>query len=161
MSEILSLFFSLLIFLFPSLGYVTPAPLEDSQEVTVVNVIDGDTIDVSINGEVQRVRYIGVDTPEPDREGEPECFGTEASEANKALVANKTVRLVSDVEDKDKYDRLLRYVYVDDIFINAELIKGGYAKALPIKPNTKHAREFKSLQLIAKDLQLGLWGSCF
>lgn len=133
---------------------------EGIELVEVIEVIDGDTIRVLIDGEVESVRYIGIDTPEPYRDGKPACYSQEASVRNQELVENRFVKLIADVEDKDKYDRLLRYVYVDDLFINEVLVSEGYAKTLPIKPNTKHAREFKELQDTAKERGLGLWGEC-
>ena len=141
----------------------SPAPVMHSgatTTATVTAVIDGDTIDVQFGTTTARVRYIGIDTPEPYRDEEPACFSTEASAANRQLVAGKQVTLVADQEDTDKYDRLLRYVYVDEVMVNAELVRGGYATTLPIKPNTTHASEFLALQQAAKQAGLGLWGSC-
>ena len=126
----------------------------------VIKVVDGDTIVVNIAGEEKTVRYIGIDTPEPYRDGEPACFSLEASLKNQEFVSGKTVRLVSGREDVDRYDRLLRYVYVDDVFVNAELIKGGYAKSLTIKPNTTFADEFIFLEKEARETKRGLWGEC-
>lgn len=98
---------------------------------TVTGVIDGDTIIVALNGQTYRVRYIGIDTPET---GEP-C-GSEATSANAALVAGQTVRMVRDVSETDRYDRLLRYVYVGDTFVNGELVAGGWADAVDYPPDT-------------------------
>lgn len=131
-----------------------------STTAEVVRVIDGDTIVVRITGEEQTIRYIGIDTPEPYRDGEPACFSLEASLKNKELVQGKTVRLESDSEDTDRYDRLLRYVYVDEVFVNAELVRGGYAKKLVIKPNTTHKNQFADLEQTAREQGLGLWGDC-
>jgi len=96
----------------------------------VVEVIDGDTIEVRIDGRTVPVRYIGIDTPERD---EP-CYD-EAAAANAAYVAGRTVRLVRDTSDTDRYDRLLRYVYVDDLLINAELVAGGWAESRRYRPD--------------------------
>lgn len=98
---------------------------------TVTGVIDGDTIIVSIDGDTYRVRYIGIDTPEA---GDP-C-GREATAANAALVDGRTVRMVRDVSETDRYDRLLRYVYVDDTFVNGELVADGWAEAVDYPPDT-------------------------
>lgn len=126
----------------------------------VVRVIDGDTIVVRIDGKEATVRYIGIDTPEPYRDGEPACFSLEASQKNKELVAGKTVRLESDQGNTDRYDRLLRYVYVDETFVNAELVKEGYARSMKIKPNTNHATEFLRLESTAREERKGLWENC-
>ena len=99
----------------------------------VIRVIDGDTIEVTIDGKVEKVRYIGIDSPEPYSEEVPECFSKEASMANRNLVENKKVTLVPDLEDRDRYDRLLRYVYVGDVFVNKELVKDGFAEATNIR----------------------------
>lgn len=139
---------------------VIESPVVTVVETEVARVIDGDTIDVLIDGVEQRVRYIGIDTPEPYREGAPECFSTEASAYNTSLVEGKLVRLKADVEDKDRYGRLLRYVYVDDVFVNEKLIQEGYATTLPIKPNTTYAQSFKRSENDAKSDARGLWGAC-
>ena len=97
------------------------------EDATVLRVVDGDTIDIEINGERQRVRYIGMNTPE---RGEP-CFD-EATQANVDLALGKAVHLVSDVSETDRYGRLLRYVYVGDVFVNLELVAQGYAEAVCI-----------------------------
>jgi len=110
----------------------------------VVNVIDGDTIDVEIDGFTHRVRYVGVNTPERDEV----CYG-EASQANRDLVDGKTVRLERDTSDTDRYDRLLRYVYVDDVFVNAELIRQGYAEVVLYEPDEREFESFRSLEQAA------------
>lgn len=127
----------------------------------VLRVIDGDTIEVDINGKPERVRYIGMDTPETVHPEKPvQCFGKEASEKNKELVAGKKVRLESDVTDRDKYGRLLRYVYVDDIFVNLELVKQGYATVYTYPPDIKYTELFVEAQKEARANQLGLWQAC-
>lgn len=126
----------------------------------VQRVVDGDTIVVQIDGEDVTVRYIGIDTPEPYRDGEPACFSLEASLKNEELVGGKTVRLESDQENTDRFDRLLRYVYVDEVFVNAELIKEGYAKSLKVRPNTKYANDFLQMEQTARGEKIGLWGKC-
>lgn len=126
----------------------------------VIHVIDGDTIDVRIAEEVMRVRYIGIDTPEPYAGTAPECFAADASAANRSLVAGQTVALVADQEDRDTYNRLLRYVYVDDVLVNAELLRGGFATTLTIPPNTRFARQFAELQATAQNQSRGLWAAC-
>ena len=120
----------------------TPA---NEQTGKVVRILDGDTIDVEINGQVFRVRYIGINTPE---KGRP-CF-TEATTANVGLVYNQTVRLVKDVSETDQYNRLLRYVYEGDVFVNAALVKQGYAEAVEYPPDTTQATYLESLEAEAR-----------
>lgn len=124
------------------------------ETAVVLDVIDGDTIDVEINGAEYRVRYIGVDTPERD-----EPFYEDASQYNRNLVAGETVTLVKDVSDTDQYGRLLRYVYRDDnLFVNAELIKAGYARVVTFPPDVSMAEFLGTLQAEARNEQRGLWG---
>ena len=147
-------------------GMNIPAPVDPTtpdnaiEVAQVVKVIDGDTIVVSIDGAEETVRYIGIDTPEPYRDGEPACYSAEASARNAQLVAGQSVELVADVEDRDRYDRLLRYVYVDDVMINEILIAEGYATTLSIEPNTALADGFAQAQATAQTQQLGLWHYC-
>jgi micrococcal nuclease len=127
----------------------------------VVRVIDGDTIEVSIEGTEDDVRYIGVDTPESVAPGEPvECFGPEASEFNQRLVGGERVRLEFGAERRDDYGRLLAYVYLGDRFVNAELVRRGYATTLTIEPNTDFAALFDRLEQRAGNAGRGLWGAC-
>jgi micrococcal nuclease len=126
----------------------------------VVDVTDGDTIEVSLDGEIEDVRYIGVDTPEVDPNIGVECFGDEASKLNAELVEDERVRLVFDAERRDKYGRLLAYVYVGDTFVNAELVRRGYARTLTIEPNDSFAERFARLAQEAANAGRGLWGAC-
>ncbi len=128
----------------------------------VVQVIDGDTIDVQIKGSTKttRVRYIGIDTPEPYAHGEPDCGSREASDRNRALVANKTVTLVPGTEPYDKYDRLLAYVYEGDTFVNQTLVAFGYARVMMYTPNTEYKTSFTSLYTIARAEKIGIWATC-
>jgi micrococcal nuclease len=127
----------------------------------VIDVVDGDTIEVSIDGEVEDVRYIGVDTPESVTPGEPvECFGKEAGRENERLVGGETVRLDFDAERRDRYGRLLAYVHVGDVFVNAELVERGFARTLEIEPNTFHAQRLERLAAEAGREGRGLWGRC-
>lgn len=135
--------------------FPTPTPTLSPNQITkaeVLSVIDGDTI--IIEGE-QKVRYVGIDSPEVD-----ECFSEEALAENKKLVEGKTIRLEKDVSEKDKYGRLLRYVYVDDLFVNEYLIKRGFAKNMGIKPDLRYYQLFKNAQMEAKDFNRGLWSAC-
>ncbi len=108
------------------------------------------------------VRYIGIDTPETVKPGEPvQCYGPQASEANHELVDGRTVRLDFDRELRDVYGRLLAYVYVGDRFINEELLAGGYARTLEIEPNTSMAEELADRRTSARArTEKGLWGAC-
>ena len=124
----------------------------------VVAVLDGDTI---IIGGGEKVRYAGLNTPEthhPDKL--PEYCGQEAFEANRRLVAGKTVRLEFDERQRDKYGRLLAYVYVDSLCVNAELIRQGYAQVSTYKDNQRYHDEFMRLQQNAIAARRGMWGGC-
>ncbi len=141
-----------------------PSSEPDSQNlnvttVTVTRIIDGDTIEVSLSGTTYTIRYIGIDAPEsvaPNRPIEP--YGREASSRNAELVLGKAVRLEKDVSETDKYGRLLRYVYVGDLFVNAELVRGGYAQAISYPPDVKYQSLFLQLQGEARMAGRGLWG---
>lgn len=124
----------------------------------VIRVIDGDTIEID-GGE--KVRYIGVNTPETvNTKTIVECFGKEASDKNKELVEGKPVRLEKDISDRDRYGRLLRYVYVDDIFINDYLVRQGYANSASYPPNIKYQEQFRQAEKEARENNRGLWESC-
>lgn len=126
----------------------------------VVRVTDGDTIRVEVDGRSERVRYIGIDTPETRHSPRgPQPFAEEASEANRRLVAGREVRLVFDVSERDRYGRLLAYVYLrDGTFVNAKLVEEGYARALTVPPNVRHADDFRALEARARSERRGLWG---
>ena len=127
----------------------------------VVRVVDGDTIEVEINGTKERVRYIGIDTPETVDPRKPvQCFGVEASKKNKELVEGKTVRLEKDVTDRDKYHRLLRYVLLDDALINETLVQQGFAKSYSYPPDIKYQDKFVAAEKKAREDKLGLWSAC-
>jgi micrococcal nuclease len=127
----------------------------------VLRVVDGDTIEVSIDGAVEDVRYIGIDTPESVKPGEPvECFGHQAAEENERLVAGHTVELEFDAERRDAYGRLLAYVRAGSSLVNAELVRRGYARTLTIPPNDSRAIRFARLERRAGRLGKGLWASC-
>jgi micrococcal nuclease len=127
----------------------------------VVRIVDGDTIEVVIEGSEEDVRYIGVDTPESVAPGEPvECFGPEASEFNERLVAGETVTLAFDRELRDAYGRLLAYVFADGVLVNAELVARGFARTLEIAPNTSKAQRLARLERRAGAAARGLWGAC-
>jgi len=127
-------------------------------EGDVVRVVDGDTIHVRIGARVESVRYIGVNTPEvhhPQRGEEP--GGREATAVNRELVAGKHVRLELDVQARDRYGRVLAYVWIGDVMINAELVRLGYAQVMTVPPNVRHQALFVKLQRDARDAGRGLW----
>jgi micrococcal nuclease len=115
----------------------------------IVRVIDGDTVQLA-GGE--RLRYIGIDTPERD-----EPFYLEATECNRGLVEGKEIRIEFDLQKRDRYGRLLGYVYADTVFVNAELIKVGLAVLYTFPPNVKYADYFRQLQAQARSKKQGLW----
>lgn len=141
------------------------------EDATIVRVVDGDTIEVRIEatapgpgaglakvGREYSVRLIGIDTPESVKPNSPvECFGREASAAATALLDGERVRLVKDVEETDRYDRLLRYVYLGDELANARLVVNGYAAAYTYPPNVRHSELFVQLEREARDNDRGLW----
>jgi len=131
----------------------------------VTKVVDGDTI-ILENG--QKVRYIGIDTPELHHpKKEVECFSQQAYEKNKELVLGKKVFLQKDISEKDKYNRLLRYVFLDEkmstdeaSFVNLYLVKNGFAYAATFPPDVKYANLFLTAQNEARQKNLGLWQKC-
>jgi micrococcal nuclease len=132
-----------------------------STEVVVTRVVDGDTVEVRLDGETEDVRYIGVDTPETVKPGTPvDCFGPQASHFNHALVEGQRVRLVFGAERRDTYGRLLAYVYLGERFVNAELVRRGLARTLTIPPNDRFAERLKRLEIAAARSGRGLWGAC-
>lgn len=129
----------------------------------VVRVVDGDTIRVDLASGEEAVRYIGIDTPESVKPGAPvECYAKRASAFNARLVEGERVRLVRDVEERDRYGRLLAYVYRarDGLFVNAELVRRGYATVATFPPNVAHEREFRRLARAARVSGRGLWSEC-
>ena len=135
-------------------------------DATVVYVDDGDTIDVKIGDHAERVRYIGVDAPEighgarggrPARRGAP--GGLAAARVNAALVAGHSVRLELDAESRNRYGRLLAYVWVGERMVNAELVERGYARTMSIRPNVRYASQLAALEADARATHRGLWGA--
>ncbi len=130
----------------------------DSLDGVVVRVVDGDTIHVRVGDRVEKVRYIGVNTPEihhPSKGEEP--GGREALAVNRTLVERRTVRLETDVQSRDRYGRLLAYVWVGDVMVNAELLRRGYAQVMTVPPNVRHQDLFVKLQRDARESERGLW----
>ena len=142
----------------------TAAAPTDPGAATVVEVVDGDTVVVDIAGRHETLRLIGIDTPETvDPDQPPECWGAEASAHTRALLpAGTAVRLTRDVEARDRYDRLLVYVEraEDGLFVNLDLVAGGWADDYPFPPNVAHQREFALAVSQARAEGLGLWGTC-
>jgi endonuclease YncB( thermonuclease family) len=160
----------------------TPAPTNPNEQITtsssttmnasgletaqVTKVVDGDTIEVNLNGKIEKVRYLEMNTPETvDPRRAVQCFGHEASDENKSLVSGKTVILTKDITDRDKYDRLLRFVYlpVGDgklLFVNDYLVREGYAQAYPYPPDVKFIEQFRQAEKEAEVAGKGLWGKC-
>jgi len=136
---------------------------DNSNTYLVSKIVDGDTLDVNINGVITRIRLIGIDTPEVVDPRKPvECFGKEASEEMKELVLGKKVRLERDSsqDDKDKYGRLLRYLFTEDnTNINLQMILGGYAHEYTYLIPYRYQASFKKAEKEAKDNGRGLWSS--
>lgn len=129
-----------------------PSPTPSRVEATVAGIIDGDTIEVEIGGQRYDLRYIGIDCPEP---GQPGSY--EASEANRQLVEGQTILLERDISETDQLGRLLRYVYVGDTLINAELVRLGYAAAKSYPPDVQYDGLFTQLEREAREAGRGLW----
>ena len=125
----------------------------------VVRVVDGDTIEIEYQGRLEKVRYIGIDTPETVHPRRPvEAYGVEAAEANRQLVEGKRVRLEFDVQRRDRYGRLLAYVYAGDTMVNEWLVREGYAQVATYPPNLKYVDRFIAAQLSAREEGRGMWG---
>ncbi len=147
------------------------AELGGYEEATVLRAVDGDTIEVEITaraegpgageaavGATYTVRLLGIDTPESVSPREPvECFGREAAAATAALLESATVQLVKDVEERDGFDRLLRYVYLGAELANARLVVNGYAHAYTYPPNIRHSGLLVQLEREARENHRGLW----
>jgi len=124
----------------------------------VVRIVDGDTVHVRLGDRGEKVRYIGVNTPEVHhpRKGE-QPGGREAMAVNRRLAEGKTVRLELDVQLRDRYGRLLAYVWVGETMVNAELVRLGYAQVMTVPPNVRHQDLFLQLQRDARQAGRGLW----
>lgn len=137
------------------------AAAPQSVSYSVVGIVDGDTIKISMNGREETLRLIGMDTPETVDPRKPvQCFGKEASTRAKALLAGTNVRIEADAtqDTRDKYGRLLVYVYRDDgLFYNKYMIEQGYAREYTYDTPYKYQAEFKAAQRLAQDNQRGLW----
>ena len=144
----------------PESGFRPTGPIETAR---VVRVVDGDTIIVRIGGRDERLRYIGMDTPETVKPDTPvQWMGPEASRANAGLVAGRSVVLEKDVSETDRYGRLLRYVWLDDggrwTLVDLELVAQGFAQVETDPPDVKYADRFVAAERAARAAGLGLWG---
>lgn len=141
-------------------GTPTPTLPPGLTGATVTRVVDGDTIEVEVDGERYKVRYIGIDTPESVDPRRPvECFGKEAAERNRDLVEGRIVGLEKDVSEADAFGRLLRYVWLDGRLVNARLVSEGYAMASTYPPDVRYSDLFSQLQAEARTAGLGLWAA--
>lgn len=135
--------------------------MEDTTLYKVVRVVDGDTIVVDFNGKDEKVRLIGIDTPESVH---PESSrntdeGITASDFTKNLLSDKSVSLEFDVSERDKYGRLLAYVYLEGEMVNKTLLQEGYAQVATYPPNVAYVDDFTELQRIARENEVGFWGT--
>ena len=132
--------------------------------ITITRVVDGDTVVAHLPGGDEKVRLIGIDTPETVDPRKPvQCFGKEASDRTKALLPKGTpIRLERDAEARDRYGRLLAYVYraEDGMFVNLTLAEEGYAHQLTIPPNVAYADRFGAAAAAARAEGRGLWSAC-
>jgi len=149
----------------PQSKIILSTKIASSEAFFVTKVLDGDTI-VLENG--QKLRYIGIDTPELNhKKNKIECYAKEAFEENKKLVLGKRVYLQKDVSEKDRYNRLLRYVFLDEkmstdegSFVNLYLVKNGLAYAATFPPDVRYTNLFLQAQQEAREKKLGLWQNC-
>lgn len=139
-----------------AISFTPETTVSNKQTVKVIRVIDGDTIEIEGG---QKVRYIGIDTPETVHPSKPvQCYGKEASDKNKELVEGKTVELEKDISETDKYGRLLRYVWIENLLINEFLVQEGYAQSSSYPPDIKYQESFLEAQKKAREEGKGLWG---
>ena len=137
------------------------SPPASSLRAPVTKVTDGDTIHVAYLGHDERVRLIGINTPEvPWYGGKGECYGVEAGLYARRRLSGKSVRLSFDVARRDRYGRLLAYVYLDDELFNLTLVRLGYATSDPVPPDTAMAPEFAAAERAARGMRAGLWKAC-
>ena len=149
----------------PAVAVEVPRPPADGEVARVVHITDGDTIRVRLaDGSEERVRYIGIDTPEIGHEAgqADEPWGREATDANRRLVEGGDVLLERDVSDTDQYDRLLRYVWVEGesgwLMVNGELVTRGLAEVRAYEPDTRNHDWFRQLQDEAREAGRGMFG---
>ncbi len=154
--------FSTVLSLFLYSQFLNQVTLKEDVFLKVEKVVDGDTFwIINQNGEREKIRLIGVDTPEARRTRNKEMgyYGKEASDYSKELLTGTKIRLEYDVSKRDRYKRTLAYVYLEDgTFLNAHLIAEGYATLLTVPPNVKYVDLFRNLQREARKNEKGLWG---
>ena len=140
----------------------SPAPSAGpSALVPVTSVVDGDTIHVTFQGRDERVRFIGIDTPEIAHGGQPaECYGDRAAAETRRRLEGESVRLEFDVGLRDRYGRLLAYVYDDHGPVNLALVQQGFAVVLTVPPDTRMAGDFERAENDARSAGRGLWSAC-
>jgi micrococcal nuclease len=139
----------------------TTAPAGTRVDALVTETVDGDTVHVQTSSGPDTVRLLGINTPETHHPRKPvECYGPEASAYTEQVLTGRRVRLELDVEQRDKYGRLLAYIVVDGRRFNDELLRRGYARVLIISPNGAYARPMIEEELAAKRARRGLWGAC-
>lgn len=155
----------IIIFLALLVSYFYPNTIKNSgNKIIVSRVIDGDTI-VLQTGE--KLRYIGIDTPEINFGKNPECYALKAKEFNQKLVEKKEIKIEKDVSEKDKFGRLLRYVFIEDeasssaIFVNEYLVRQGYAIVSTYPPDVKYIEDLLLAQKDARENNRGLWKDCY
>ena len=139
--------------------YTTAQVNNTNEYYDVVRVVDGDTFVINYNGKEEKVRLIGVDTPEsvhPNKNKNTE-FGNTVSRYSKKMLTGKQVAIEFDVEQRDKYGRLLAYVYLDGHMYNKMLLERGYAKLATYPPNVKYVDDFTEIQKQARRNKVGLW----
>ncbi|WP_262122163.1 thermonuclease family protein [Anaerococcus sp. Marseille-Q5996] len=170
-SNILAIFIILGIALINNIDFFNNTN-SDYETGRIVRVVDGDTAVVKIKNENQKVRFIGVDTPEYNpKRNISQPWGKEASEFSKNLLKDQIVYLEKDVSETDKYNRLLRYIWleppqdlsnptyeeIENLMINGILVRDGYARAKTYKPDTKYQYELKKIEKSAKNKKLAIW----
>jgi len=134
------------------------APVVKSISTTVLRVVDGDTIQVEINGKKEKVRMLLIDTPETVHPNKPvEAWGLEASEYTKKTLTGKKVELEFDVQERDQYGRLLAYVWLDGRLYNQKLLEQGLAQVVVYPPNVKYVDQFRDIEKQAKKNKVGIW----
>ncbi len=136
----------------------TPDPAASVTGCRVTNIVDGDTLDVEGCADAGRLRLILADTPEVFFG--VECYGREASAYTAAWLLGKTVTLERDVSDLDRFDRKLRYIWVDGVLFNEQIVRDGYAVLATFPPDVKYADEIREAQRFAFERDIGLWGAC-
>jgi micrococcal nuclease len=144
---------NLIVTVFISLIFISSA-LAKEYIAKVLSNHDGDTLTVMLNGKKEKVRLLGIDTAEIQQQGE---WGNKAKDFTRKITKGKNIKLITDVQERDQYGRVLAYVYVDGIFLNQELIKQGYAMLLTYAPNVKYAGLLKETQTKARESGAGIW----